>query len=61
MDGQTHRQQGFYRTLCRVGSKKSKLKGMKFLNVSNIGEALNTSDNLDGKTSVNSSQNTQRN
>ena len=33
---------------------------MTFLNVSNIGEGLNTSHNFDEKTSVNSSQNTHR-
>ena len=44
----------------QIINNKSKLKGMKFLDVLNIGETLNTSNNLDEKTSVNSSQNRHR-
>ena len=44
----------------QIMNNKSKLKGMKFVDVLNIGETLNISNNLDEKTSVNSSQNTHR-
>ena len=44
----------------QIMNSKSKLRDMKFLDVSNIGKASYTSDNFNEKTSVNSSQNTHR-